>query len=178
MRRQGKQGLQFKVLVLHYNLLLSKYQISNNKQQCSDLVTIEILTLNFGYSLFTVQFDLSVTLTGFFCLLSIWEGEGSFHDVEEAGIKGLEELGSSEFRWSAEAFVVDHNNDKITVKSKRLINGKDSQLFLKDTIDVKETQRSDPSRRNFGRLNSTERKDKISRGGRSLFPMDRGKCCG
>ena len=60
MRRQGKQGLQFKILVLHYNLVLSKYQISNNKQQCSDLVTIEILTLNFGYSLFTVQFDLEV----------------------------------------------------------------------------------------------------------------------
>ena len=54
MRRQGKQGLQFKILVLH-NLVLSKYQISNNKQQCSDLVTIEILTLNLGYSLFTVQ---------------------------------------------------------------------------------------------------------------------------
>ena len=114
---------------------------------------------------------LSVTLTGWFCLLSIGKGEGGFRNVEEAGIKGLEELGS--LQWSAEAFVVDHNNDKITVKSKRLVNGKDSQLFLKDTIDVKETQRSD-----FGSLNSTKRSDKISRGGRSMFPMDRGKCCG
>ena len=116
---------------------------------------------------------LYVTLTGCFCFLSIGKGEGDFHNVEEAGIKGLEELGSSSFRRSAEAFVVDHNNDKITVKSKRLVNGKDSQLFLKDTIDVKETQRSD-----FGSLNSTKRNDKISRGGRSMFPMDRGKCCG
>ena len=113
---------------------------------------------------------LSVTLTGWFCLLSIGEGEAGFHNVEEAGIKGL---GSSDLRWSAEAFVVDHNNDKITVKSTRLVNGKDSQLFLKDTIDVKETQRSD-----FGSLNSTKRNDTISRGGRSMFPMDRGKCCG
>ena len=116
---------------------------------------------------------LSVTLTGWFCLLSIGEGEGGFHKVEEAGIQGLEELGSSNLRWSAEAFVVDHNNDKIPVKSMRLVNRKDSQLFLKDTIDVKETQRSD-----FGSLNSTKRNDKISRGGRSMFPMDRGKCCG
>ena len=116
---------------------------------------------------------LSVTLTGCFCFLSIGEGEVGFHNVLEAGIEGLEELGSSSLRWSAEAFVVDHNNDKITVKSKWLVNGKDSQLFLKDTIDVKETQRSD-----FGSLNSTKRNDKISRGGRSMFPMDRGKCCG
>ena len=116
---------------------------------------------------------LIVTLTGCFCFLSIGKGEAGFHNVEEAGIKGLEELGSSSLRRSAEAFVVDHNNDKITVKSKRLVNGKDSQLFLKDTIDVKETQRSD-----FGSLNSTKRNDKISRGGRSMFPMDRGKCCG
>ena len=116
---------------------------------------------------------LTVTLTGCFCFLSIGEGEGGFRNVEKAGIKGLEELGSSNLRWSAEAFVVDHNNDKTTVKSKRLVNGKDSQLFLKDTIDVKETQRSD-----FGSLNSTKRNDKISRGGRSMFPMDRGKCCG
>ena len=115
-----------------------------------------------------------MTLTGWFCFLSIGKGYGGFHDVEEAGIKGLEELGSSSLRWSAEAFVVDHiNNDKITVKSTRLVNGKDSQLFFKDTIDVKETQRSD-----FGSLNSTKRNDKISRGGRSMFPMDRGKCCG
>ena len=121
---------------------------------------------------------LSVTLIGWFCLLSIGEGEGGFHNVEEAGIKGLEELGSSNLRWSAEAFVVDHNNDKTTVKSKRLVNGKDSQLFLKDTIDVKETQRSDPSRRNFGSLNSTKRNDKISRVGRSIFPINKGKCCG
>ena len=116
---------------------------------------------------------LSVTLTGYFCFLSIGEGKDGFHKVEEAGIKGLEELGSSNLRWSAEAFVVDQNNE-----SKRLVNGKDTQLFLKDTIDVKETQRSDPSRRNFGSLNSTKRNDKISRGGRSMFPMDRGKCCG
>ena len=116
---------------------------------------------------------LSFTLTVCFCFLSIGKGEAGFHNVEEAGIKGLEELGSSNLRRSAEAFVVDHNNDKITVKSKRLVNGKDSQLFLKDTIDVKETQRSD-----FGSLNSTKRNDKISRGGRSMFPMDRGKCCG
>ena len=116
---------------------------------------------------------LSVTLTVCFCFLSIGEGEAGSHNVLEAGIKGLEELGSSNLRWSAEAFVVDHNNDKTTVKSKRLVNGKDSQLFLKDTIDVKETQRSD-----FGSLNSTKRNDKISRGGRSMFPMDRGKCCG
>ena len=105
---------------------------------------------------------LSVTLTGWFCLLSIGEGEDGFHHIEEAGIKGLEELGSSNLRWSAE-----------TVNSTRLVNGKDTQLFLKDTIDVKETQRSD-----FGSLNSTKRNDKISRGGRSMFPMDRGKCCG
>ena len=119
---------------------------------------------------------LTVTLTGCFCFLSIGEGEGGFRNVEKAGIKGLEELGSSNLRWSAEAFVVDHNNDKTTVKSKRLVNGKDSQLFLKDTIDVKETQRSDPSRRNFGSLNSAKRNDKISRGGKSMFP--KGKCCG
>ena len=116
---------------------------------------------------------LSVTLTGCFCFLSIGEGEVGFHNVLEAGIEGLEELGSSSLRWSAETFVVDHNNDKIPVNSKRLVNGRDSQLFLKDTIDVKETQRSD-----FGSLNSTKRNDKISRGGRSMFPMDRGKCCG
>ena len=100
-------------------------------------------------------------------------GEDGFHNVEEAGIKGLEELGSSNLRWSAEAFVVDQNNE-----SKRLVNGKDSQLFLKDTIDVKETQRSESSKRNFGRLNSTKGNDKISRGGRSMFPINGGKCCG
>ena len=100
-----------------------------------------------------------MTLTGYFCFLSIGEGKDGFHKVEEAGIKGLEELGSSNLRWSAEAFVVDHNDDKITVKSKRL--------------DVKETQRSD-----FGSLNSTKRNDKISRGGRSMFPINKGKCCG
>ena len=123
---------------------------------------------------------LSVTLTGCLCLLilSIGGGEGGFQKVEEAGIKGLEELGSSNLRWSAEAFVVDQNNDKITMKSKRLVNGKDSQLFLKDTIDVKETQRSESSRRNFGSLNSTSRNDKISRGGKSMFPINGGKCCG
>ena len=114
---------------------------------------------------------LSFTLTVCFCLLSIGEGEAGFHNVEEAGIKGLEEQGSSNLRWSAEAFVVDHNNDKITVKSTRLVNGK-------DTIDVKETQRSDPSRRNFGRLKSTSRNDKKSRDGKSMFPVNRGKCCG
>ena len=79
-------------------------------------------------------------------------------------------------RWSAEAFVVDHNDDKITVESKRLVNGNDSQLIFKDTIDVKETQRSDPSRRNFGSLSSAKRNDKISRGGKCMFP--KGKCCG
>ena len=121
---------------------------------------------------------LSVTLTGWFCLLSIGKGEAGFHNVDEAGIKKPEELGSSNLRWSAEAFVVDHNNDNITVKSKGLVNGKDSQLFLKDTIDVKETQRSDPSRRNFGRLKSTSRNDKKSRDGKSMFPVNRGKCCG
>ena len=121
---------------------------------------------------------LSFALTGWFCFLSIGEGEAGFHNVEEAGIKGLEEQGSSNLRWGAEAFVIDHNNDKITVKSKRLVNGKDSQLFLKDTIDVKETQRSDPSRRNFGRLKSTSRNDKKSRNGKSMFPVNRGKCCG
>ena len=121
---------------------------------------------------------LSVTLTGCFCLLSIGEGEDGFHNVEEAGIKGLEELGSSNLRWSAEAFVVDQNNDKITMKSKRLVNGKDTQLFLKDTIDVKETQRSESSKRNFGRLNSTKGNDKISRGGKSMFPINERKCCG
>ena len=121
---------------------------------------------------------LSVTLTVCFCFLSIGEGEAGFQDVEEAGIKGLEELGSSSLRWSAEAFVVDHNNDKITVKSKRLVHGKDSQLFLKDTINVKETQRSESSRRNFGSLNSTSRNDKISRGGKSMFPINERKCCG
>ena len=114
-----------------------------------------------------------MTLTGYFCFLSIGEGKDGFHKVEEAGIKGLEELGSSNLRWSAEAFVVEHNDDKITLKSKRLVNGKDSQLFLKDTIDVKETQRAD-----FGSLNSTKRNDKISRGGRSMFPINKGKCCG
>ena len=116
---------------------------------------------------------LSVTLTGWFCLLSIGEGEGGFHKVEEAGIQGLEELGSSNLRWSAEAFVVDQNNE-----SKRLVNGKNSQLFLKDTIDVRETQRSESFRRNFGRLNSTSRNDKISRGGKSMFPINERKCCG
>ena len=120
---------------------------------------------------------LTVTLTGCFCFLSIGKGEGDFHNVEEAGIKGLEELGFSNLRWSAEAFVVDHNNDKITVKSTRLVNGKDSQLFFKDTIDVKETQRSDSSRKNFGSLNSTSRNDKISRGGKSMFPINERKCC-
>lgn len=120
---------------------------------------------------------LSVTLTGWFCLLNIGEGEGGFHNVEDAGIKGLEVLGSSNLRWSAEAFVVDHNDDKIPVKSMRLVNGKDSQLFLKDTIDVRETQ-SESSRRNFGSLNSTSRNDKISRGGKSMFPINERKCCG
>ena len=121
---------------------------------------------------------LSVTLTVCFCFLSIGKGESGFHNVEEAGIKGLEELGSSNLRRSAEAFVVDNNDDKITVKSKRLVNGKDSKLFFKDTIDVKETQRSDSSRKNFGSLNSTSRNDKISRGGKSMFPVNREKCCG
>ena len=86
----------------------------------------------------------TVTLTGCFCFLSIGEGGVGFHNVEKAGIKGLEELGSSNLRWSAEAFVVDHNNDKTTVKSKRLVNGKDSQLFLKDTIDVKKNIKVGP----------------------------------
>ena len=86
----------------------------------------------------------TVTLTGCFCFLSIGEGGVGFHNVEKAGIKGLEELGSSNLRWSAEAFVVDHNNDKTTVKSKRLVNGKHSQLFLKDTIDVKKNIKVGP----------------------------------
>ena len=116
---------------------------------------------------------LSVTLTVCLCFLSIGKGEGGFHNVEEAGIKGLEELGSSSLRGSAEAVLVDHNDDKIAVKSKRLVNGNDSQLIFKDTIDVKETQRSD-----FGSLNSTKRNDKISRVGRSIFPINKGKCCG